>query len=134
MFLIIARPTIDFDSDCGCLANDEEDNFFVVVDINDSFNISCEDTNSNPLPTFTWFRYDTEASENYLAPDNHVSIAMPSTRESTLVFSDIQLEYAGDYSCKANNSQQKDFRTVTVNIRSKFYNIITSFTIVEIFN
>ncbi len=126
---------IRFDSDCGCLDHDDNDDIFVLVDISDYFNISCKDTDSNPLPTFTWLTHDTDTPDNYLVPDDHVSIQMSSARESTLEFRDIQQEYAGDYSCKVNTTKQKDFRTIRVNVIGEFHNgMIDTFTTIFVSN
>ncbi len=77
--------------------------------------MSCIDTNSNPAPKLTWFRGGgTLDPEDLLIPDDRLTIETVSSWESKLVFTDIDLSYVDEYSCKANNSLQKDTKSVNV--------------------
>ncbi len=76
--------------------------------------MSCIDTNSNPIPKLTWFRGGMLDPDDLLIPDDHLTIETVSSRESKLVFTDIDLSYVDEYSCKANNSLQKDVKSVNV--------------------
>ncbi len=113
---------ITFDSDCDCLSVDDNDDIFVLVDVSTNFSISCKNTDSTPLPTFTWFTHDTDNPTNYLVPDDHVSTQMSSASETTLEFRDIQEEHAGDYSCKANTTKDHDFQTIRVDVIGECHN------------
>ena len=111
--LSTGQPVVTISSNCSCLSNGK-----VSVPMETNFTLSCVDTNSKPRPVFTWFRDGVVDPDDLLVPDSHVAIETASQRESRLVFTNIDFSYAGEYHCKANNSEQKDMKSVTVNVQS----------------
>ena len=110
---IAAKPLVKFEFSCDDCLNDDQ----LSVVIGTSGNLSCVDTNAFPIPKLTWFRGGgTSDPEDLLLPDDHLSIETVSPRESKLVFTDIDLNYVDEYSCKANNSLQKDVKSVNVSV------------------
>lgn len=95
------------------------------VSINSNFTLSCNDTaGSIPTPTFNWFKDGEQDPADLLVPDDHVAIEIVSPTVSRLVFTDMQLSYAGTYSCKANNTKQKDIESISVNVECEFLILI----------
>ena len=113
--LPLASPDVSFTSDCNCLSNGE-----ITVSSNSNFTLSCIDTNSNPPPTFTWFKDGEQDPQDLLLTSNHITIQSVSSTESRLIFNNILPEHAGMYYCKSNNTEQRDTKSVTVNVKCKF--------------
>ena len=103
--LSLARPSVTLSSDCNCLNNKE-----IIVSINTTFSITCNDSNGDPAPTFTWLKDNIELNSD------SVTIQQLSSRVSRITFTNIQAKQAGRYTCRANNIVGKNQQSVTVNI------------------
>ena len=111
--LSLARPSVTLSSDCNCLNNQE-----IIVAINTTFSITCNDSNGDPTPTFTWLKDNIELN------NDSVTIQQLSSRVSRITFTNIQPKQVGRYTCRANNIVGKNHQSVTVNIPGKAINIM----------
>ena len=95
--------------------------------------MSCVDTDSFPIPKLTWFRGGTSDPDDLLLPDDHLTIETVSPRESKLVFTEIDLKYVDEYSCKANNSLLKDVKSVNVFVLCEWtmYTLLVNYCSIE---
>ena len=114
--LYLARPSVTLSSNCNCLNNRE-----IVVAINTTFSITCNDSNGDPPPTFTWLKDNIELN------NNSVIIQQLSNRVSRLTINDIQAKQAGRYTCRVNNVVGKNHQDVTINIAGKAINMLFKF-------
>ena len=109
--LSLAQPLVTLSSDCNCLNNRE-----IIVTINTTFSITCNDTIGDPAPTFTWLKNNIELN------NDSVTIQQLSNRVSSLTFTNIQAKQAGRYTCRANNIVGNNHQDVIVNIPGKAIN------------
>ena len=109
--LSLARPLVTLSSNCNCLNNRE-----IIVFINTTFSITCNDSNGDPPPTFTWLKDDIELN------NNSATIQQLFNRVSTLTITNIQAKQAGKYTCTANNIVGNNHQDVIVNIPGKAIN------------
>ena len=123
--LFKAHPLITFESNCDCLKDRK-----IAVKYGQNFTLSCKVDYASPPPTFTWFKDGKNDSNNVpvVAAGTRLTVQHVPPAESQLTFTEIMLEDAGVYYCKANNTLMKDIQSVNVQVECKMGAIIYSQT------
>lgn len=92
--------------------------------LGDSLKLDCL-VSGLPVPSLLWYKNDEIFTIDEVASDdNSLQRIMIDNANSSITFSVLRLEDAGTYKCEAWNRVGSDFKTVQLEIPSKFQNLI----------